>query len=264
MSTGNWTRVRVQVVGFVVTCCLGCAPPAMVASAPSSLELKRLERDVARDATNAKVAMALADAYRAAGRANDAAPLLERTLVLHPDEATAAFLLGVAYEDLDRFADARRLYRSYIDNPHATKKLREELTHRLSLLQRRELQASVRAMLASEAELVNKPPTPWTIAIFPYRFVGADTAYKPLGRAIAEMLVTDLSQTSRIRVLERATVQRSTRVCTKPQVKWVKSRLLFLCMERVICKTRIVGGALIFGNICLITSWLIKAIQFSI
>ena len=95
----------------------------------------------------------------------------------------------------------------YIDNVHASKKQRDELTRRLPLLQRRELQATVRATLAREAELVNKPPTPYTIAIFPYQFVGADTVYKPLGRAIAEMLVTDLSQTSRIKVLERAEVQ---------------------------------------------------------
>ena len=101
MNADNWTRVRLPVVGFVATCCLGCAPPATVASAPSTPELKRLEQAVARDASNAKSAIALADAYRAAGRAKDATPLLEQTLARHPDDATAAFLLGVAYEDLD-------------------------------------------------------------------------------------------------------------------------------------------------------------------
>ena len=207
MNAKNWTRGCWRFAGFVVACCLGCAPPSSVVYTPSPSELRRLEHAVARDAASVKHAIALAEAYRAAGRAADARPLLERALTRQPDEPDAAFLLGVVYEDLGRFGDARRLYRSCIDNTHASKKLRDALTRRLPLLQRRELQAAVRETLAREAELVNKPPTPWTIAIFPYQFVGADTLYKPLGRAIAEMLVTDLSQTSRIKVLERAEVQ---------------------------------------------------------
>ena len=207
MNADNWTRVRLRAVAFVVACCLGCAPVATVTPAPSSAELRRLEQAVARNATSARSAIALADAYRAAARAEDARPLLERTLAREPNDVNAAFLLGVVYEDLGRFADARRLYHTYIDNKHASKPLREALTRRLPVLQRRELQVAVRDALAREAELVNKPPTPFTIAIFPYQFVGLDTLYKPLGRAMAEMLVTDLSQTTRIKVLERAEVQ---------------------------------------------------------
>jgi TolB-like protein len=45
------------------------------------------------------------------------------------------------------------------------------------------------------------------VAVFPYQFVGADPDLRPLGRALAELLVTDLGVTPRLRVLERAQVQ---------------------------------------------------------
>ncbi len=167
------TTFRLLVTGFAATCSLGCAPPATLVSASAPGDLPRLEQVVAQK----------------------------------PSDPDAALRLGVAYENAGRFADARRLYRAYIDNKRSTRQLRNEVTRRLPLLQRRELQATMRATLAREAELVNTPPTPFTIAIFPYQFVGVDTQYTPLGRAIAEMLVTDLSQTTRVKVLERADVQ---------------------------------------------------------
>src|SRR5690606_22484645 len=46
-----------------------------------------------------------------------------------------------------------------------------------------------------------------TVAVFPFLIQTQDTTLGPLGRALAEMLVTDLSQTDRLTVLERMQVQ---------------------------------------------------------
>jgi TolB-like protein len=45
------------------------------------------------------------------------------------------------------------------------------------------------------------------VAVFPFELVSADSSLHPLGRALAELLTTDLAQTSRLTVLERARLQ---------------------------------------------------------
>ena len=197
--------MRQLLVALAVTYTVGCAS-AGVPPAPTAADIANLEARLDETKVDAPLAIRLAYAYRRGERGEDARTLLERTLQQHPNDARATVLLGLVYEDLGMYAQARQLYRSYIDSG-ASRKLRNEFAGRLPLLQRKELQASARAAVAREVELANTPPTPWTVAVFPFEFVGGDPQYQPLGRALAELMVNDLSQTSRLRVLERAQVQ---------------------------------------------------------
>ncbi len=169
MKTEHWRRIRFGYAAFVFALCLGCASTGTAPAGPSAAEIPQLEARIARE----------------------------------PNDVTTALRLGVAYEDAGRFADARRLYQGYIQQGRSAK-LRKELQQRLPLLQRRELEAAVKQAAASETA---GPPEPFTVAVFPFLFVGPDSQYQPLGRALAEFLVNDLSQTGRIKVLERAHVQ---------------------------------------------------------
>lgn len=184
----------------------GCGSSFWVPPPPSPSEIPRLEQAHRANPEDPATSIRLSQAYRAADRIEDARLLLERAVERHPDEPMAAFLLGVTYEDLGLFSEARRLYHAYIEEG-SSPQLRSELERRLPLLQRRELEVAVRDALERETELANTPPRPNTLAVFPFRFVGEDPEYRPLGRALAELLVTDLSQTSRLQVLERAHVQ---------------------------------------------------------
>jgi TolB-like protein len=56
-------------------------------------------------------------------------------------------------------------------------------------------------------ELANTAPTPNTVGVFPFLAVTDDPEMKALGTALAELLTTDLSQTDRLTVVERAQVQ---------------------------------------------------------
>jgi TolB-like protein len=85
--------------------------------------------------------------------------------------------------------------------------MKRMLAARLPILERQELLIAVRGAVAREAELANSPPQVGTVAVFPFAYQGADPQFRPLGRALAEMLVTDLSQTERLRVLERSRIQ---------------------------------------------------------
>src|SRR5690606_21419623 len=78
---------------------------------------------------------------------------------------------------------------------------------RLPLLARRELEAAVRNAVAREAELAGTQPSATRIAVFPFHYEGADPELRPLGRALAGLVTTDLSQVQRLTVLERARVQ---------------------------------------------------------
>ncbi|HEX2091084.1 MAG TPA: CsgG/HfaB family protein [Longimicrobiaceae bacterium] len=184
----------------------GCAVAAPVPSAPSASEIPRLEAELAGDTTDVPTRVRLGAAYRAADRAGEARGVLERAVAREPENAGAVLLLGLTYEDLGLHSQARELYERY-ERVGRSPEVREALRSRLALLQRRELEDATRAALAREAELARTPPQSRSVAVFPFLYAGSDSALRPLSRALADMLATDLSQTSRVTVLERARVQ---------------------------------------------------------
>jgi Tfp pilus assembly protein PilF/TolB-like protein len=190
----------------VLLLCAGCATQMGNTRVKATGEIPRLEARIARDSANVALRAQLGAAYVQAGRAQDARPILEAALAKRPSDTDAMFYLGVAYEDLQLFPEARRLYEGYIKNGRS-RSLRNDLSQRLALLQRRELEATVRQAVRREAELASVAPQPRTVAVFPFSVLRQDAEFGPLGRAVAEMLVIDLSQTSRLTVLERLQVQ---------------------------------------------------------
>src|SRR5690606_16362345 len=131
---------------------------------------------------------------------------LERATTLRPADARLALLLGIAYEDSERLEEAATLYRRYIETGQDPT-LRRQLQGRLHILHHRQLVLSARDAVARETELSATPASPTTVAVFPFLIQTQDTTLGPLGRALAEMLVTDLSQADRLTVLERMQVQ---------------------------------------------------------
>lgn len=132
--------------------------------------------------------------------------LLDRVVAHRPHDVRAVLLLGVTREDAGDFAGARQLYQRLLAGRTAPR-LRAELRARLVELHRREALAFVQQAVAREAELRNTPPRPHTLAIFPLVVSSPDTSLRPLGRAFTALLATDLSQTRRLTVLDRLSVQ---------------------------------------------------------
>lgn len=182
---------------------VGCgglmAPPA----APTPAEIPSLQAELERQPGSLAVRMRLAEAYRLAEQGEAALVLLEPVVGDRPE---AALALGLAYESLDRVADARRAYADYVERGRDGS-LKARVRERLALLERQELEEAVRGALAREGELANTAPTPNTVGVFPFLAVTDDPEMKPLGTALAELLTTDLSQTDRLTVVERAQVQ---------------------------------------------------------
>ena len=183
-----------------------CAGGYTRVAPPSAAEIPALEARYRRDAADAAVGLRLGAAYRAAGRAEEAAVVLQRVQEAFPTDPGAVLYLGLTYEDLGRYAEAIALYERYVEVGRV-EEVKEDVAARIPMLRREQMRAAARDALAREAELTNAAPAPRTIAVFPFVFAGTDGSLAPLSRALADMVTTDLSQTDRLSVLERAQVQ---------------------------------------------------------
>lgn len=190
----------------VVLPALACASTGVRPLVPTEAELPTLERQVARDSTNVEALVQLGAGYREAGRLHEAVVVLERATALRVSSGAAVLFLGLTYEDLGRYGDARSTYEAYLGTV-TSGALHTEVEARIPVLLRRELQVATAQALLDEATLSGTAPDASTVAVFPFLYDGASEEFQPLGRALSAMLVTDLAQTDRLTVVERLQVQ---------------------------------------------------------
>jgi tetratricopeptide (TPR) repeat protein len=184
----------------------GCSQSLRLPPAPPSSEIPDLQERTSGAPDDVRASVRLGAAYWAAGRLTEAEAELLRAWRLAPHHPAPAFYLGTTYEDQERFTEARDMFEAYLERG-ASPRLQAAVRDRLKLLARKELEASVRAALAGETALASTPPRANTVGLFPFLYSGADPALQPLGRAVAELLATDLALTDRLTVVERLRVQ---------------------------------------------------------
>jgi tetratricopeptide (TPR) repeat protein len=182
--------------------CAACASSGTL-DLGSPEALPAYEARLARDSSDIDALIGVGAGYRATGRAAEALPLLQRAHRADPEHGMAAVVLGLTYEDLGDYAAALDVYEDYLaDAPSSD--LRTHIRGRVAVVTRAKLAEEVRAAIAREGTVAPGPPAPYTVAIYPYVTAAADEALRPLGRAVAELLATDLAGNERITVVERA------------------------------------------------------------
>lgn len=184
----------------------GCAPAFEPAGPVAAGEIPALEAQLAQDPASVPALVRLGQAYREMGRPGDAVELLERAHALEPLRPSAVTQLGLAYEAADRPALARDVYEAYRRDGDSAALL-GWIEGRLPIVRRQALVLAAREAVAREDELSALPPQPGHVAVLPFTVAGDQDTFAPLGRALAEFLVTDLSVTGRLTVLERTRVQ---------------------------------------------------------
>jgi TolB-like protein len=184
----------------------GCAPGQLGVPSPSPAEIPSLEAAAGERPGDGTIRIRLGAAYLEAGRGQDALPVLRRGLELSPGDPAGRILLGLAHESQEEWSEARLLYEGVLADGSAGT-FQPQVEERLALLRRRELEAEVRRAAAREAEFATAVPPAGTVAVLPLQFGSGDPEYRPLSRALAELVVTGLSQVDRITVLERMRVQ---------------------------------------------------------
>lgn len=188
--------------GALLVLVTACAP-AGTADVPSPQQIPALEAQYRASPGDAALRTRLAAAYRAANRPQEAVALLEPAAG-SGGPAQAVTLAG-AYEDLNRFDDARTIYTRL--STTTSGRLQTEVRSRLLALDRLELQYAVQQAIAREEELRNTTPAADAVGVFPFLVTSTNEELEPLSRAMAELLSVDLAQTDRLRVVERARLQ---------------------------------------------------------
>lgn len=181
---------------------VGCASGAVGPRPPHPSLIPALEARVADDGSAPELLVRLGAAYREAERPDDARRTLERARELAPDRADAVFFLGLAYEDLEAWEEAEELYEAFLDRSEPGP-VRDAVEERLPWVRRQALAAWARRAAEREAEVADREPARTAVAVFPFRYGGADPDLAPLARALSGLLVTDLAQVDRLTVLER-------------------------------------------------------------
>jgi len=118
----------------------------------------------------------------------------------------AAIYLGMTAEQTGDFTAAKSAYQSYIGLAR-NGDLRTAAQQRLTLVDRRQMEYEAHQALANEAALATMPPESNTVAVMPFRYSGTNADVQPLGRGLAQLLVTDLAKSRQLRVLERERMQ---------------------------------------------------------
>ncbi|TVR67683.1 MAG: hypothetical protein EA422_00235 [Gemmatimonadales bacterium] len=183
-----------------------CAPAFQPSGPVTAGELPVLEARVAQDPASVSDLVRLGQGYREMGRTVDAVALLERAYALEPLRPSAVAQLGLAHEAAERPDRAREVYEAYRRDGDSAALL-AWIEGRLPAVRRQALVLAARETVAREGELAGTPPLPGHVAVFPFNVAGSEAAFEPLGRALAEFMVTDLSVTGRLTVLERTRVQ---------------------------------------------------------
>lgn len=168
--------------------------------------IARLEEARRRAPKSVAALRALGVAYYKAGRFRAAAPVLEEARRLDPRDGVSALYAGLAAEELQDLAAARRAYEAYLEFG-VSRKAKTQIRARLVALARQEAVATAKAAVANEAALSATPGSPLTVAVPPLVFRGSDTTLKPLERGMAELLITDLGHSAKLTVVERDRMQ---------------------------------------------------------
>jgi len=130
---------------------------------------------------------------------------VERGLGQNPDAPYANFYLGLAYLHNGQRGEAVETWRSY-KNPRGPL-LEAEIKRQLTVVEISNSMHLARQALEEEKKLETLPPQPGTIAVFYFKDLSPDNRFRYLQKAMAEMIITDLTRVKALTVLERVRVQ---------------------------------------------------------
>ncbi|MFW5810828.1 MAG: tetratricopeptide repeat protein, partial [Thermodesulfobacteriota bacterium] len=144
-------------------------------------------------------------AYYKSGQIPEAVSALKAALQQNPDAADARYYLGLAQLKADRRDEAIQNWEEYA-NPDAPI-VQGEVKKQLTLLKINDSLQFAKEALDQEASLQTQPPEPNSVAVFYFKDLSPDNQFKYLQKALASMIITDLSRVESLNVIERLKVQ---------------------------------------------------------
>lgn len=203
MRTLRRSRVLAAALPIVAAACGGSA---LQLGDVTPQSVPALEAERAQKPNDGMVATRLGVAYFRANQMPQARAVLDTAVSRDPQNGIAAIYRGMTAESQGDFAAARTSYESFIGVAHS-RELKSTARQRLALVDRRELEYSARQALAQESQISQQPPDANTVAVMPFGYTGSNPEIQPLTRGFAQLVVTDLSHSRQLRVLERERMQ---------------------------------------------------------
>jgi tetratricopeptide (TPR) repeat protein len=123
----------------------------------------------------------------------------------NPQDPFSTYYLGLAYLQNGQGDQAIETWRSYRNRKEPL--VEKEIKKQLTLVEISESIHLARQALADEEKLETIPPKSGTVAVFYFKDASPDSSFRHLQKAMATMMIADLSQVSALQVLERFRVQ---------------------------------------------------------
>ncbi|HVO83143.1 MAG TPA: tetratricopeptide repeat protein [Syntrophobacteria bacterium] len=160
---------------------------------------------LAQDPDHWQARRQLGYAYIEAGQYDKAVEELTKVLQQRPGDPDATYYLGLAQLKNEQLPKATQTWKTYknTEKPLVAEAIRRQVT----VVEIAESLRLAKQALAEEAKLQATPPKPGTVAVFYFKDLTPDRSLRPLQKALAMMVITDLAQVRSLQVVERLQVQ---------------------------------------------------------
>jgi TolB-like protein len=199
------TRARL-LTAFVALACASTMMSAQQITTTQDAALAKLQAKMAANPNSFAAVRAVGLKLFDLKRYADSRPVLEQARTMRPNDGLVSLYAGLAAEEEKDYVAAKAAYTKYLQ-VGKTSRTKTQVQQRLAIVSKEELKQSARLAAANEQQLrgVQVPTT--TVAVLPFKCNCADQTLMPLERGMAELVVSDLSRTNRLRVLERDRMQ---------------------------------------------------------
>ena len=163
------------------------------------------EKHLARNPDDWNARARLGHALYETGEIDRAIAELQTVLDRRPGIPSATYYLGLAQlakDDRQAAVDTWAEYRNP-EKPNVSQAIAQNRT----LVAVSESIRLAREAIQNEETLQTRPPEPNVVAVFPFRDVSPDNRYRHLQKAMAAMIISDLSEVPGLQLLERIRVQ---------------------------------------------------------
>ena len=174
-------------------------------NAPDNGSMKALIQRLKKNPNDVQGWNDLGSACIQAKRLDAAQKCLLRAEKLSPNNDQMLFLKGELLEAQEKKADALKAYARYTGADPGP--FRERMEERFQVLKREVVKEEMLQLLENEKAIGALKTSPQTVAVLPFSVQGNEPQLAPLGKGLAEMLITDLSQIQRLKLVERIRVQ---------------------------------------------------------
>jgi tetratricopeptide (TPR) repeat protein len=167
--------------------------------------IERFEEDLYMTPENWRVREKLGYAYLKTGQYDRAIIELEEVLRINPTRPYATYYLGLAYLKNKNWNKAVALFKSYRNPEYPL--VEQEIKKQLTILEMVESLNLAKDAVKEEKALQTVQPKEETVAVFYFKDLSPDQRFRHLQKAIAAMIISDLSQVDSLKVIERVRVQ---------------------------------------------------------